>query len=227
MEGLGFDNIETGGRRESWTLSYMETPEVLSSRTPTENKVVDLVARARPGRRQLVEKLFDQHAKALRLFLRGRSVPQNQIEDLIQELFARLLVTDRLEEKMSDATGSNRSYLRFMVNNMFVDMQRKSHVRGTYLAAQREIDRTRSDDLTPERIIAARLELEAIKAVIMDMRVNWRVAFVLQRFRNMSYGEIARHMGVTTKQVEHYITRAMRRIRRARRKIEAAGEKSC
>lgn len=194
---------------------------------PNENKIVDLASHERSGRRRLVEQLFAQHAQALRLFLRTRTVPPDQIEDLIQELFARLLVTDRLEEKMSDATGSNRSYLRFMVNNLYVDMQRKSHVRGRYSAAQREIERGRCDDRNPERIVAAQLELAAIKAVIMDMRVNWRVAFVLQRFRNMSYGEIARHMGVTNKQVEHYIMRAMRRIRRARRKIEAAGEQSC
>jgi len=145
----------------------------------------------------------------------------------LQELFARLMDADRLEEKMSDATGSNRSYLLTMANNLIVDRQRKLRVRSAYAAAQRQIESEQVDERTPERIVAAQLELEAIKAVIRNMRLNWRVALVLQRFRNMSYEEIALHMGVTEKQVENYIVRAMRQIRKTRRKIKAAGERSC
>ena len=194
---------------------------------PRKDNVIELASRERPGRRQLVEQLFDRHARGLRLFLRGRSVPQDQVEDLVQELFTRLMGVERLEEKMSDSTGSSRSYLLTMANNMIVDRQRRSRVRRAYAAEQREIGRERVEERTPERIVAAQLELEAIKAVIMDMRLNWRLAIVLQRFGNMSYEDIASHMGVTVKQVENYIVRAMRRIRKARRKIESAGERQC
>lgn len=192
---------------------------------PRKDNVIELASRERPGRRQLVEQLFDRHARGLRLFLRGRSVPFDQVEDLVQELFTRLMGVERLEEKMSDSTGSSRSYLLTMANNMIVDRQRRSRVRHAYAAEQREIEHERVEERTPERIVAAQLELEAIKAVIMDMRLNWRLAIVLQRFGNMSYEDIASHMGVTVKQVENYIVRAMRRIRKARRKIRSAGER--
>ncbi len=195
--------------------------------TPRPKNVIDLASHEKQGRRRLVEQLFERHARALRIFLRGRSVPQDRTEDLVQELFARLMGVNRLEEKMSDSTGSNRSYLLTMANNMIVDMQRKAQVRSAYSATQQEIERARMDERTPERIVAAQLELEALKAVIMNMRLSWRLAFVLQRFRNMSYEDIALHMGVTVKQVEHYLVRAMRQIRKARRKIKAAGEESC
>lgn len=143
----------------------------------------------------------------------------------MQELFTRLMSVKRLEEKMSDSTGSSRSYLLTMANNMIVDRQRRLRVRRAYAAEQRASERERVEARTPERIVAAQLELEAIKAVIMDMRLNWRLAIVLQRFGNMSYEDIASHMGVTVKQVENYIVRAMRRIRKERRKRKAAGEK--
>ena len=194
---------------------------------PRKDNVIELASRGKPGRRQLVEQLFDRHARGLRLFLRGRSVPHDQVEDLVQELFTRLMGVERLEEKMSDSTGSSRSYLLTMANNMIVDRQRRLRVRRAYAAEQREIEHERVEERTPERIVAAQLELEAIKAVIMDMRLNWRLAIVLQRFGNMSYEDIASHMGVTVKQVENYIVRAMRRIRKARRKIESAGERRC
>ena len=189
-----------------------------------KDNIVSLASRERPERRRLVEQLFDEHARALRLFLMGWSVPQDQVDDLVQELFTRLMGVDGLEQKMSARTGSNRSYLLTMANNMIVDRQRKSQVRKAYLAEQREIEPRRMDERTPERIVAAQLELEAMRSVIRNMRLNWRVAFVLQRFGNMSYEDIAIHMGVTVRQVERYMVRAMRRIREERRKIEAAGE---
>ncbi|MCY3605565.1 MAG: sigma-70 family RNA polymerase sigma factor [Gammaproteobacteria bacterium] len=194
---------------------------------PRKDNIVSLASRERPERRRLVEQLFDEHARALRLFLMGWSVPQDQVDDLVQELFTRLMGVDGLEQKMSARTGSNRSYLLTMANNMIVDRQRKSQVRKAYLAEQREIEPRRMDERTPERIVAAQLELEAMRSVIRNMRLNWRVAFVLQRFGNMSYEDIAIHMGVTVRQVERYMVRAMRRIREERRKIEAAGESRC
>ena len=175
----------------------------------------------------MVEQLFDEHARALRHFLLGWSIPPDEIDDVVQELFSRLLGVERLEEKMSDSTGSSRSYLLTMANNLIVDRRRKLQVRNAYAAEQRGIGSESVDERTPERIIAAELELEAMRSVIKNMRLNWRVAFVLQRFGNLSYEEIALHMGVSVRQVDRYLVRAMRRIREAQRKIKAAGEKSC
>lgn len=197
------------------------------SLTPLDDNIINLASQAKPGRERLVQQLFDEHARALRLFLRGRSVPPDQVEDVVQELFARLMGVPGLEAKMSDATGSSRSYLLTMANNLLVNRHRKRQLRRAYAAEQQAIDREGIDERTPERIVAAQLELDAMKAVIMAMPLNWRVAFVLQRFRNMSYEEIALHMGVQVKQVDNYIVRAMRRIRNTQRKRKAAGDQSC
>ena len=194
---------------------------------PSNDKVIDLAARERSSRKPLVQQLFERHAQALRLFLRGRSVPPDEIEGLLQELFTRLMGAQRLEEKLADSAGSTRSYLLSMANGLMVDRRRKQQVRSAYAEAQREIEREHLDEHSPERIVAAQLELEAIKAVILDMPLNWRVALLLQRLRNMSYEDIALHMGVQVKQVDNYLVRALRRLRKARRKIEAAGERSC
>ena len=191
---------------------------------PRNDDIIDLASQPRPERKRLVEQLFDRHAQALRLFLRGRSVPPDQVEDVVQELFTRLMDVARLEEKMSDSTGSNRSYLLTMANNHLVNRRRRQKLHSDYAAARRGIDNEHVDERTPERIVAAQLELEAMKAAIMDMPLNWRVAFILQRFRNMSYEEIALHMGVRVKQVDNYIVRAMRRVRKTQRKMKDRGE---
>ncbi len=194
---------------------------------PRKDNIIDLASAQRSSRRRVVQALFERHAEALRLFLRGRSVTPDEIEDLLQELFTRLMGAHRLEEKMADSTGSSRSYLLTMANGLMVDRWRKEQVRNAHADAVRTDDQGHTDELSPERIVAAQLELEAIKAVILDMPLNWRVALLLQRMRNMSYEDIALHMGVQVKQVDNYLVRALRRLRKARRKIEAAGERSC
>ena len=192
-----------------------------------KDNIIDLASAQRSSRKRVVQALFDRHAEALRLFLLGRSVAPDEIEDLLQELFTRLMGAHRLEEKMADSTGSSRSYLLTMANGLMVDRWRKEQVRKAHAAAVREVDQGPTDEHSPERIVAAQMELEAIKAVILDMPLNWRVALLLQRMRNMSYEDIALHMGVQVKQVDNYLVRALRRLRKARRKIEAAGERSC
>ena len=175
-----------------------------------------------PGRQRLVEQLFDRHVQALRFFLKGRLVPDDEIDGLVQDVFARLMTVDRLEEKMSESTGSNRAYLLTMANNLAVDRQRRSTRKKAYYAAQKGLERERMDERTPEQIVAAQLELEAMKAVILRMRPAWRQAFVLHRFRNMTYEDIALRMGMTVKQVENCIAQAMKRIRKARQKLDAS-----
>ena len=217
-----------GGEKISvWNVDSIEASVLSRLLTPRSDNVIDLASRERPGRRQLTEQLFTQHAPAVRLFLRGRSVPQDQVEDVVQELFARLLSVKRLEERMTDASGSVRSFLLTSANNLIVDGQRKRQVRNAYAKAQREVEGENMDECTPERIVAAQLELKAMRAVILDLPLNWRVALVLQRFRNMSYEEIALHMGVSVRQVERYLRRAARRINKARQQSQGAGELSC
>lgn len=195
--------------------------------TPRNENVIDLARREQPGRRRFVEELFARHAPDLQRFLRGRSVRPEETEEVVQELFTRLMGAERLEHRMTDSAGSVRSFLLTMANNLLVDRQRKRRVRALYAATQCESEAALKDERTPERIVAAQLELEAIRAVILGMPLHWRVALALQRFRNMTYDEIALHMGVTTRQVERYLWRAARRLHKARRKIEAAGEKPC
>lgn len=191
------------------------------------DNVVELGSRERPARRQLVEQLFAQHGRALRVFLRGRSVRREEIEDVVQEVFTRLMGVRGLEEKMTAETGSNRAYLLSMASGLISDRWRKRRVRAAYAAAQGEIDSERVDEQTPERVVAAQLELAAIRAAILSLPLKWRVALLLQRLRNMSYEQIALHMGVSVRQVERYLYRATRRLRKARRNIETMGEHSC
>ncbi len=215
------------GESYSYPLIELRRTSINAAYTRANDNVIDLATRERKGRRRLVEQLFEEHARALRLFLKGRLVPDQDIEELIQELFTRLMSVEALEKKTSESTGSNRAYLLTMANNMLVDLQRKSTLRRTYSSEQAGPEVEPVDERTPEQIVAAQMELEVMKSVIMEMRPTWRQAFVLHRFSNLRYEDIALEMGMTVKQVENAIAQAMKRIRKAKRRMDKAGSKLC
>ena len=52
-------------------------------------------------------------------------------------------------------------------------------------------------------------------AAIDGMKPHWRRAFVLNRFSQLSYRDVARTMNVSTKTVEKYISKALLHLRAA------------
>ena len=68
---------------------------------------------------------------------------------------------------MPDSAGSSRPYLFTMVNNMNVDGQRNVRVRHAYAEAQRQTESGRVEEQTPERIVEAQLELEAMERLAL------------------------------------------------------------
>ncbi|MDM3870970.1 sigma-70 family RNA polymerase sigma factor [Porticoccus sp. W117] len=192
----------------------------------THKKVVDISSARRCERNELVQRLFDKHGAGVRTFLRGRLVPDADVEDIVQDMFARLLTLDNLEQKMDASSGSNIALLLTMANNMVVDRARKLSVRQNYQQAAQLEQEEHSGGAGLEKIIADQRELEQVRRVILAMKPSWQKAFLLSRFRNLGYREIARQMNVTVKQVEHYIAQAMNSLRSAKRRNYPKGKQS-
>ena len=189
-----------------------------------KSDVVDLTRRLRLSRKQLLERLFEEHACALRNFARGHMVQEDELGDIVQEVFSRLIRMDDLEERMDTRTGNNRSFLLTIANNIIVDQVRKKEVRRNYSINQGCIEGDKVCEITPEASVAACRELSVVKQVIMDMRPTWRRAFILNRFKYLSYREVADVMGVSHKQVEHYMAKAIDKIRQTERFLNKHGE---
>ncbi len=175
-------------------------------------------------REQVLERLFKEHEAAVRSFIRGRIGVDEEPEDIVQEVFLRMAGIDNLEEKMHESRGSNRGYIFAMANNLIVDLERRNVRLRNYAAQQRDSGEGLAQEISPEKLVSARRDLDLVKSVIMGLRPNWRRAFILNRFKFMSYTEIAREMKVTVKQVENYMAQALSRIRKAERAIKADGE---
>lgn len=182
-----------------------------------KSRVIDLSGRRREDKTQVLERLFSEHSEALRAFLRGVMGSSHELEDVVQEIFAKLAREEDLVARLPDDRAKWRSYLVAMANNLIVDMARYRQVRRKYL--DREKYRLTEEDgvvnASPEAIALTRQQLEALKDVILGLKPRWRQAFILNRFNHKSYRQIADEMGVSVKQIEKYMKQALMRVRAA------------
>lgn len=181
-----------------------------------QDNIVRLADKRRESKEQVLERLFREHGSALRGFLRVSLQVGSEMEDIVQEVFAKLAKLDDLQERLPEGKSSNRAFLFTMANNLVVDMERRKRVRRQYAMEQSSdaVEQSRPDD-SPEAITLAEQELAVVKEVLKQMRPCWREAFILNRFRYRSYSQIAIDMNISVKTVEKYIKKALMQIRKA------------
>ncbi len=178
--------------------------------------VVDLQQKRQETREQVLERLFNEHRTALRAFLIGRTGLEQDVDDVIQEVFIRLSRLENLQERLPPGGRINIAYIFSVAHNLVIDMERSRAMQRSRLEQHRlEQTDTSREAPAPEAIVLAGQELERVKSVILTMRPNWRRAFILNRFQFKTYREIAEVMGVSVKQVEKYMKSALIKIRDA------------
>jgi RNA polymerase sigma factor (sigma-70 family) len=82
------------------------------------------------------------------------------------------------------------------------------------LRAHAPLDEVQDDallarDPTPEQIVSANQVTAALRAAIGRMPEDARAVFLLARSRDLSYEEIARHLGIGRRTVERRMAEAM------------------
>lgn len=145
-----------------------------------------------------------RYAPALRRYFAKR-VPPAEAEDLVQDVFLAMQVRGEIR----DLEQADRYLFRVAANTL---ARRRQRQRWDW-AHHEELDGfAPRDDLHPERIMLDRERLSQFTLALDSLPPRLSEAFILHRFEEMTYREIARRMGVSVKTVEHFVSRAMRRI---------------
>lgn len=193
----------------------------MANQTAVEgDNIIDFEARRGQSRQALLSRLYRQHRVALRAFLHRRRLPDSDIDDICQEVFAKLAKMDGLETRILPDISAQKVFILTMANNHLVDMERHKVVRHRYLNREKQDQKAdyRQPANNPENIAANHQDIDRIKTVIAGLRPSWRQAFVLSRYRCLTYPQIAREMSISVKLVEKYIRNALIQIREALRK---------
>lgn len=144
------------------------------------------------------------YGPALRSYFRKKVGP-GEADDLVQDVFLAMQARGPLD----DTEHVNRYLFRVAAN---VVARRRRPGQWDW-SAHAELDEAELEDaLSPERSVIARQTLSRLLKALNELPPRSAQAFALHRFDEMTYGEIAAHMGISIKAVEALMKRALEKI---------------
>ena len=147
----------------------------------------------------------------LRGFFARRVRDAADVEDLIQEVFLRLVGRARGEpiEKVEQ-------YLFQTAANVLRDSGRRSMVReGDAHESYDEAVHDVGSDITPERVLLGKESVTIVAAALRELPQRTRDVFVLRALERHKYAEIAAMLRVSTRAVEQHMAKALAHLGRA------------
>lgn len=158
--------------------------------------------RQEPGRIDAPD--LSSHVPALRRYIAKRANPVD-VDDLVQDVLVRMHVRGQ-----ADPIANVEGYLFQVAASVLTDRARRDTVR--HRSAHHELTEAFHpvDELTPERVLRGREDVDRLANALEEMPDLTRDAFVLHRFEDMSYDAIGSHLGISTSAVGRHIMKAIR-----------------
>jgi RNA polymerase sigma-70 factor (ECF subfamily) len=159
---------------------------------------------AGPGRLFLAT-LFHKYRGSLYRYLSGLVSSPEDAAELVQESYVRLLQ----HENVAQLEAVSRTYLFQIATNLARDHFRRRATRHS--GAHFDVDDVEIADQRagPEHDVVWEETIDSIKQGIKELSPVTRRVFLLSRFRNKTYAQIAAMLGVSTRTVERKMCEAM------------------
>lgn len=158
------------------------------------------------------------HEPAVRAWLRSRMIAEADIDDLIQEAYAKFSAL-----KSAQHIERTDAFFFQTVRNLLIDQVRHSRVVRLDAVADIESLSAHSDAPTPERILQTRIELERLSKAVRGLPDRCRRIFTMRKVEGMSQREIAAALGVSESIVENDCVKALRTVmKEMREEVEDA-----
>jgi RNA polymerase sigma-70 factor (ECF subfamily) len=153
------------------------------------------------------ERFVRESGPGLARFLTRLRVRADDVDDVAQESVARLL---RYRDSEPPDAWTALLY-RIAIN---VARDRARHERHAPPSSV-ETDAIAAED-SPEQHASDREALARAREAILALPARCRAVYLMHRIDGLSYSEIARRCGISTKAVEKHMSRALRELRDAR-----------
>lgn len=147
--------------------------------------------------------------RGLRAYIRRKLTDPADTEDLVQEVFARILARDSAQ-----AVQNLSGYAFQVADSVLVDHARRRGVRQASVHEPFEAGEHDGQDVDVERIVLGRLTLQAAAAAVQTLPERTRTVFVLHRLEGRRYREIADQLGISVSAVEKHMVRAVESLTR-------------
>jgi len=156
---------------------------------------------------QLLKQYFDAHFNQLVLSAIRYVNDYNKAQDIVQDVFVKVWQNIDDLKQVDDM----KAYLFKAVKNSCLNYIRDSKVKQKFIAVsddlhasfEKSAEENKIDDETNNRIHKA----------VSKLPDHWREAFVLSKYDNLKYHEIARELNISQKTVEKYISKSLQLLR--------------
>ena len=155
--------------------------------------------------------MLTQHAGSVRPWLARwfarRVRDQADVEDMVQDVFARIAARDSTEPvehlggyvlKTAWAVLADRS------------RRRTSHMAALHVPLDAELHG--DEEIDPERVLTGKEDLRAATAALLSLPERTRTVFILRRLEGCRHKEIAMRLGISVSAVEKHLVRAIQHL---------------
>jgi RNA polymerase sigma factor (sigma-70 family) len=153
----------------------------------------------------LVERLFAEHGGGLQSFFRRRIRSKVDAADLAQEVYIRML-------RIRDQEGIRNPvhYLYTVANNLVKEHAALEHRQAMSIDIEEAPAQEQLETLPVfDGELDARRRAERLGVVLNQLRPNCRTALVLRFTHELSYREIAMHLGVSPQMAKKYVAQGL------------------
>ena len=158
----------------------------------------------------LIETYYTDHRDELLAFVSSRLGGSEESEDIVQNVFLRLLTTDKM---ITEITLPALVYT--ITRNLITDYYRRRH---TYEAFEHFIKGSSEEDDSMESVFSARELTELLERGLVRVPENCREIYRLHIYGGMKVSEISQAIGEGYKSVEHRLGTARKAVRQYLRK---------
>jgi len=146
------------------------------------------------------------HEASLRGYLRSSLRSFTDVDDLMQECYARLL-----QAREGGGIRSTRGFLFAVARNAVRDLLRRRAVADTVVTAEGEEMASLPDSTNIVEFVSRQEELALLTEAIHALPERCRQVFLLRKIQGHSQREIATRLGITENTVETLVARGVRR----------------
>lgn len=175
-------------------------------------------------RQRAVERAVRKHGRLLVNWLAQKFNDRDIAQDIAQNAYIRVLRYAETNEIDNPRALIFKTAANLASNE--IRSRRRSPILATAQGASHEdlLEAVACDAPSPERVEEARQELKISMTAISQLRGPARRAFVMSRFMDKSYREIATDLHVSESSVEKYIISALKTLREAVQREEGRGK---
>jgi RNA polymerase sigma-70 factor (family 1) len=151
---------------------------------------------------------YQQHQNELVHYTARITACRDTAEDIIQESFIILF-----REAKQQQIENPRAFLFRVAKNLAFDHLKHKKVTDKYAQVQYPILESTIEAASMDQMLADNEDVELLRQVIDELPPRCRDTFVLNKLHEMSYGEVAQHIGISESGVEKHIMKGLKHCR--------------